>query len=174
MTIPGTPVLNVTLRFGSDDLVPVGRVALERGVALLEYDRAFIASGLEINSIYGALSSELVRARQPRTFDGLHGVFADSLPEAWGTLLMRRRAIALGIDDTSLTVLDRLAAVGSRGMGALTYEPDRSDAHDDGIDLDILAAESTRILEGRDSDVIAQLARLGGSSGGARPKIHVA
>ena len=112
---PGTP-LHVALEFAPDRIVPVGRLALDRGIAVLEYAPGFPASPLRINPLFGAPGAELVRAKEPRTFGGLHGALADSLPDAWGIELMRRRAAASGIDYGSLTVLDKLAIVGRRGM----------------------------------------------------------
>ncbi|MEA2666405.1 MAG: serine/threonine-protein kinase HipA [Candidatus Eremiobacteraeota bacterium] len=170
---PGTP-LRVSLEFAPNAIVPVGRVALDRGTAVLEYGPEFLASRLGINPLFPPPGAELVRAAEPRTFGGLHGVLADSLPDAWGELLMRRRTAASGIDYHALTVLDKLAAVGRRGMGALTYQPAFAASDEAGIDLELLARESLEVLEGRDSDVIPQLERLGGSSGGARPKVLVA
>jgi serine/threonine-protein kinase HipA len=170
----GTP-LRVSLDFAPDRNVRVGRLALDRGTAVLEYSAEFLASRLVVNPQLGAPGSELVRAREPRAFQGLHGVFADSLPDAWGEVLLRRRAAALDIDYASLTGLDKLAWIGRRGMGALVYEPDLHEhENDDAIDLDVLARESYEVLRGRDSDVVPRLERLGGSAGGARPKVLVA
>ena len=59
-------------------------------------------------------------------------------------------------------------------MGALVYRPEIPDAGDDVVDLDALAHEANEILDGRDSDVLPELERLGGTSGGARPKVLVA
>ena len=56
-------------------------------------------------------------------FEGLHGIFNDSLPDGWGRLLIDRRARQLGIEPSTLTPLDRLACVGSNGIGALCYAP---------------------------------------------------
>ena len=174
MNVPHVTPLHVSLEFAPNHLVPVGRLALDRGIAVLEYAPQFLTSRLTINPLFQPPGAALVQASDPRTFDGLHGVFADSLPDAWGELLMRRRAAANGIDYVTLTVLDKLAAVGRRGMGALTYQPEDSTTGDEPIDLDVLAHEASEILNGRDSDVLAQLERLGGSSGGARPKVLVA
>ena len=68
---------------------------------------------------------------------------------------MRRRAARVGIDFSSLTLLDRLAAVGMRGMGALVYQPDYSDGDVGTIDSDALATAANAVLEGRDTDIIA-------------------
>lgn len=170
---PGTP-LRVALAFGPHDVVPVGRLALDRGTAVLEYAPEFIASELTVNPYFERPGTALVRAQQPRVFDGLHGVFADSLPDAWGEELMKRRALVAGVDFHALTSLDRLAAVGHRGMGALTYEPDFAASDAGAIDLDVLAHEAQEVLEGRDTDVLSALEQVGGSSGGARPKVLVA
>ncbi len=174
MNVAHVTPLHVALEFAPNHVVPVGRLALDRGIAVLEYTPQFLTSRLTINPLFQSPGTALVQASDPRTFDGLHGVFADSLPDAWGELLMRRRAAANGIDYVTLTVLDKLAAIGRRGMGALTYQPEFPTAGDEPIDLDVLAREAAEILDGRDSDVIAQLERLGGSSGGARPKVLVA
>ncbi|HEV2737005.1 MAG TPA: HipA domain-containing protein [Candidatus Elarobacter sp.] len=172
-----TPVLRVALAFSPDHQVPVGRLALDGNVVVFEYDAAFAESGLSLNPAFGTIGPGLLHPRDPRAFRGLHGVFADSLPDAWGDLLVERRLRRAGVATSSLTVLDRLALVGRRGRGALVYEP-----ADDGaaaaiageIDLNRLAHEAGEVLEGHESAVLHELERLGGSSGGARPKVQVA
>jgi serine/threonine-protein kinase HipA len=170
---PRIGVLNVDLISSRTEATHVGRLASNRAGAVLEYDPAFIAGGTEINPLDPPKAGP-VPAREPRIFGGLHGVFADSLPDAWGEELVRRRCERNGIAYDSLTSLDRLAIVGRRGMGALAYRPEIPDDGDDAVDLDALAHESREILEGRDSDVLPKLERLGGTSGGARPKVLVA
>ena len=168
---PGTP-LRVQFDFGRMRTTSVGRLALDRQAAVFEYDRAFIGSGIVLNAL-DLPRAGLVHPRDPRA--GLHGVFADSLPDSWGQELVRRRAAKAGIDYRGLTVLDQLAAVGSRGPGALTYQPEIGiDDVDEAIDLDALAVESLEILSGAARDVTPLLRALGGSSGGARPKVLVA
>ena len=105
-------------------------------------------------------------------FDGLFGVFADSLPDNWGRLLLNRllREHKQNLDE--LTVLDRLAIVGKSGMGALTYYPEKSFSEQQKpVNLDELAEECAKILNTEYSDKLDELYRLGGTSGGARPKI---
>lgn len=174
MKLVRAKLLTVDLVSHGAERMRVGRLALDRAGAVFEYDPAFIESGLQINPLQ---APELgpIPARQPRIFGGLHGVFADSLPDAWGEELVRRRCAREGIEYGSLTAVDRLAIVGERGMGALVYEPYVPDEGDnDVIDFDVLAREANEILAGRDSDVLAELERLGGSSGGARPKVLIA
>lgn len=105
-------------------------------------------------------------------FGGLYGVFADSLPDNWGRLLLNRLLREHKQDPDKLTVLDRLAIVGKLGMGALTYYPERKfPEQQDNPDLDELARECQKILNTEYTDKLDELYRLGGTSGGARPKI---
>ena len=169
---PGEP-LRVTLAHAPNDEVVVGRLALDAGRAVFEYDEAFIASGMRLNPLWNAPSRALVRAQEPRAFKGLHGVFADSLPDAWGHALMRRRLAEQSVNYDDLTTLDRLALVGSTGVGALVYRPDYAEHPNGAIDLAAFAAGAIG-LEGTPTEVVEELASLGGSSGGARPKVFVA
>jgi serine/threonine-protein kinase HipA len=171
--LPPSTALRVGLAFAPGTPLAVGRLALDRAGAVFEYDPAFVASGRRINPL-DAPRAGPIPAREPRLFEGLHGVFADSLPDAWGTALLRRRCERAGIRFDTLSVLDRLAIVGMRGMGALVYQPVIPDPGDDAVDFDRLAEGAEAILEGRDSEVLPQLERLAGSSGGARPKVLVA
>lgn len=105
-------------------------------------------------------------------FQGLFGVFADSLPDGWGRLLLNRLLRSYKQNPDDLTVLDRLAIVGRSGMGALTYQPEREFLKQgDNLDLDELAAQCQKILNTEYSDNLDELYQLGGTSGGARPKI---
>ena len=135
-----------------------------------------MASGLDLSPVRHTTTRGLIRPYDASVFGGLHGVFHDSLPDGWGRLLVDRRARELGIEPATLTPLDRLACVGDQGMGALCYAPaaDVWGAMDTALDLDRLAADAGTVLAGRASDVIAELGRVGGSPGGARPKALVA
>ena len=113
-------------------------------------------------------------AARTRSFDGLHGFLADSLPDGWGYLLMRKRLAKLGIDIAALTPLERLALVGDHGRGALVFKPATTPADDvETLDLDALAHDATALLMGEESRLADTLAGLAGGSGGARPKVHV-
>ena len=169
---PGTPI-RVSFDFGVGQRVKVGRLLLDGGRGVLEYAAEFISSPLRLNPRYRP-STSLHLAEEPREFDGLHGVLADSLPDSWGALLVRRRAEANRIPYSSLTALDKLAIVGSRGMGALVYEPEIGSEAVAAIDLDTFADAAANLEQGLASDVLSEMERLGGSSGGARPKVLVA
>jgi serine/threonine-protein kinase HipA len=152
----------------------IGRLAWADGVAQLEWSPEAISAGLPISPLHYPLELGLHPARS-HTFDGLHGFLADSLPDAWGTLLLRRQLQKLGGNYDDLNPVDRLALVGRRGRGALVFEPETlADKNTSTIDLDQLAAESQNVLRGEGGELDELFARLGGGSGGARPKVHVA
>jgi serine/threonine-protein kinase HipA len=171
--LPPNAALEVDLIVSSSETVQAERLALDRPGAIFEYAPTFDKSGYQIDPLSSPAPGPIA-ARAPRIFDGLHGVFADSLPDAWGEELVRRRCRREGIEFASLTALDHLAIVGHRGMGALAYRPAVPDEGREEIDFDALASAATDVLEGGESDLLAELERLGGSSGGARPKILVA
>ncbi|MCF6344693.1 MAG: HipA N-terminal domain-containing protein [Devosiaceae bacterium] len=166
-----TPVkkVQVGINFGSD-VMPVGRLAMRERTIYFEYDRAFIERGLEISPFRLPLKSGVSRFDYD-TFEGLLGVFNDSLPDGWGRLLFDRFARTQGIVPSKVTPLDRLAHIGMHGMGALVFEPDynANDAHDT-INLDNLAKQAQDVLEGDSDEVLQELLSLNGSSAGARPK----
>ncbi len=171
---PGTPLV-VQFRWDDGDVQTVGRLGYRDRLAYLEYDESFLASGLELSPVRHTTTRGLIRPYDASVFGGLHGVFHDSLPDGWGRLLVDRRARELAIEPATLTPLDRLACVGDQGMGALCYAPtDVWGAINTPLDLDRLAADARRILAGHVSDLIAELGRLGGSPGGARPKVLLA
>jgi serine/threonine-protein kinase HipA len=129
---------------------------------------------LVLNPYRPNVDAGLLRAPEPRVFQGLHGMFADSLPDAWGEFLLRRRAERLRVDYASLSSLQKLALIGRRGPGALVYEPAFETPDVEPVDLELLAHEAAEVFEGRATEMGELLERLGGSSGGARPKVLVA
>ena len=172
---PGDP-LNVALRWDADTLQPVGRLAYRDRLAYLEYDADFMACGLDPSPVHDGPAPGLVTPEDRHVFEGLHGLFNDSLPDGWGRLLVDRRARQLGAGPADLTPLDRLACVGETGIGALVYAPVSEiwDAVEGALDLDRLARDARRVLEGEAGELVAELGRVGGSPGGARPKALIA
>lgn len=164
--------INVGLSFDSTT-IPVGRLAIHDKRIYFEYDAAFIPLGLNISPIKCPVVPG-VKTFDRDLFEGLAGVFNDSLPDGWGRLLLDRHMRTHGIMPESLTPLDRLARVGCWGMGALVYEPDCSliDSSDI-LDLDVIAAHSEQVLSGESTDVLDELILLNGSSAGARPKAMI-
>ena len=165
--------LNVALGFGAQKIT-VGKLATKNRQVYFEYDAGFLQKSLEISPFKLPLQGG-VQTFEPQLFEGLPGVFNDSLPDGWGRLLLDRSLRADGITPDTFAPLDRLAHVGRHGMGALIYEPDYSaDISDPQIDLDALSEQSRHILAGESSDVLDELLVLNGSSAGARPKAMIA
>lgn len=154
----------------------VGKLAALSNTILFQYAPEFLDSGINISPFRLPLSPE-VKEDPKRTFDGLFGVFNDSLPDGWGLLLLDRALQKKGSSLHACLPLQRLAMVGVHGMGALEYTPAAKQSEEavSVAELDALADESLRIL--RDAPVDAgqldKLIQLNGSSAGARPKILV-
>jgi serine/threonine-protein kinase HipA len=171
---PGTPLWISLCEAPRAPPRPIGRLAWADGVAQLEWASEAISAGISISPLHYPLEPGLHPARS-RELNGLHGFLADSLPDAWGTLLTKRRLAKLGHDFAALNPVDQLALVGSRGRGALVFAPETLPEEQAGpIDLDALAIDSLHILQGGEGELDNLLTRLGGGSGGARPKVHVA
>ena len=158
---------------GSAERQLLGRLAYKNRSILFEYDTVFLASGLELSPFKLPLKAGVLRC-EDRTFDGLFGVFNDSLPDGWGKLLLDRMLLKKGIKPGDLTPLDRLCYVGKHGMGALAYEP-AADSYKltDHINLDKIADECLQFQESDDDQFVDDLLAMNGSSSGARPKVLV-
>ena len=161
--------VKVSLNFDGKP-IPVGRLAIRGRTIYFEYDSAFIKRGIEISPLRLPLQSGL-HSFDYDLFEGLPGVFNDSLPDGWGRLLFDRFIRSQGILPADVTPLDRLARIGSHGLGALVFEPNHSgdDTHN-AISLDNLAEQAQDVLDGRSDEVLQELLSLNGSSAGARPK----
>lgn len=153
----------------------VGTLALTSDhLAAFEYSGEWLENGFSISPLSLPLRSGLFLPKSYEPFEGLFGVFADSLPDGWGRLLLDRVLRERGIDPNSLNVLSRLAIVGNSGMGALEYRPSEElKTSMKEADLDELAAAVQKVFEEKDSKDLDLLFKLGGSSGGTRPKVNL-
>ena len=149
----------------------VGMLLQDKQRIFFEYSPDFPKSGIELSPFKLPLKSGVFEEKS-HVFDGLFGLFNDSLPDGWGCLLLDRKLRKLGKFYAEITPLDRLSLIGANPMGALEYEPAAGDSDLYGdIELDSLSGEVDRILDGEESLVLDELLKLNGSSGGARPKI---
>ncbi|WP_394920025.1 type II toxin-antitoxin system HipA family toxin [uncultured Robinsoniella sp.] len=150
----------------------VGTMALYKGkLAAYEYDKEWVADGFSISPFSLPLEQKVFIPKM-EPFDGIYGIFADSLPDGWGRLLVDRLMLKNRINPYEVGNLNRLGIVGNSGMGALTYEPDfHFDLEKPCLDFDKIAEECSKILKTQYSENLDELFQMGGSSGGARPKI---
>ena len=165
--------LNVYLKYIPTEPIMVGTlVETNDKKFFFEYDSKYLESGYNISpfklSFTGGLQGN--KDNYPRES---FGVFNDSLPDGWGVLLMDRFFRKTNRNLRNITIIDRLAYIGNRGMGALTYEPADNISHSDSdlLDLRELSENSMEILQGKPCEVLPAMAGAGGSPGGARPKI---
>ncbi len=121
-----------------------------------------------------------VFADLPRSaYGGLPPIFADSLPDTFGTGLVDHWLQSHGLAREEITSLDRLACLGRRTMGALTYEPDRGPGgRPTAVDMRSLVESARRVLNGElvsatGEDALREIIRLGSSAGGAQAKAVV-
>ena len=151
----------------------VGTLALmKNNIVAFEYDNEWVNNGFSISPFSLSLKKQVFIPKID-PFDGLYGVFSDSLPDGWGRLLVDRMLNSQNINPREISTIDRLAIVGENGMGALSYKPEYNLLEDNDYkeDYDSLALSCKKILNTEYSADLDNLFRLGGSSGGARPKI---
>ena len=172
----------------------VGHLGYEPGqteIATFEYAPDFVRSGVQLSPLVMRHPPLTHRfdAISRRTFKGVPGIIADSLPDKFGNQLIDIFMAERGRPSEAITTLDRLLYVGARGMGALEYEPSEAfgDIQDPSIALDLRAltelasAVATRQGAAR-QDLLGtgsraqglRLIRVGSSAGGARAKAVVA
>ena len=152
---------------------PLGSLADNGADLLFEYSPQARAKGIELSPRALKLRAQAYGdfpAHQHR----LPGLISDALPDGWGLLLMDRIFAKQGRGRGDISPLDRLAFVGDRAMGALAFEP-ASDMALSSADLELLslAREAKVVVSGGRSAALQELALLGGSPHGARPKVLV-
>ncbi|MFN0062210.1 MAG: type II toxin-antitoxin system HipA family toxin [Myxococcaceae bacterium] len=172
----------------------VGAVSYPPGqsdVAVFEYNPDFLDSGIQIAPLTMPLRPGTFRFPElsAHTFKGLPGMLVDSLPDKFGTQLIDKYLASLGRSPDAITAIDRLHYVGTRGMGALEYQP--AEAFGTGtqvggiLDLaeitelahltlarDGALAKALRVAKTKQAAF--DLIRIGTSAGGARAKAIVA
>ena len=114
--------LNVYRRLSDGRQVIAGRLAQNSAGVFYQYDEDYLTRYHSLSPFNLPFDTTLCKA--PKTpHQGLHGLFADSLPDGWGLLLMDRVFRRHGLLSQQLTAMDRLAYIGDRGVGALSYAP---------------------------------------------------
>lgn len=156
-------------------------VELAGGRVLFEYDNTFRGSGLEISPIHLPLSRQGPVAfddlqRRP-AFQGLPGVLADALPDAFGNKVIRAWFAARGQAERALSPVQRLLYVGERALGALTFHPaeslDLRPAERESLEIAELVADARKVVAGAPGVAVPEIYRIGASAGGMRPKALV-
>ena len=169
----------------------IGAVSLEEGdeVAAFEYDPAFAGSGIEISPLTMPLSNRVYTFPElsRKTFYGLPGLLADSLPDKFGHVLINAWLASQGRQPDSFNVVERLCYTGERGMGALEFAPATGPKARQAsrIQIDKLVELASEILTHRNNlqasfadksreRALTDILRVGTSAGGARAKAVIA
>ena len=165
--------LHIELAFDPNNVRAVGQIAWDsaRRSAAVEWDPAFLANPLPISPYHIKTLAGLYRTDNPAAFEGLPGVFGDSLPDGWGRLLIDRELERRGSGRTAITPVDRLAIVGTHGMGAFIYRPEERSVDPNSVDLEWFADLAISMGEDASVEDLRKARVAAGGSAGARPKI---
>jgi serine/threonine-protein kinase HipA len=166
--------LEVRLTFAPGEHRTVGQLAEADRRIYFEYDDAFLQNPLWL-SPFKLPPEPGLREHRDLSFGPMFGLFDDSLPDGWGLLLMDRYFARRRLPLEPVSPLDRLAYLGDRTMGALTYHPParQEDVDHQLLNLNGMSREAYRVMAGKSARLLPQLLRAGGSPGGARPKVLV-
>jgi serine/threonine-protein kinase HipA len=156
----------------------VGAVIEDRqGQVVFEYTDDFRASGLELSPVHLPLARRgpisFPELRRSESFQGLPGLLADSLPDAFGNAVIRRYFVRAGTPDAALSPVQKLLYIGDRAMGALEFRPalDQIDGRaDEALQIALLVEEARRVIDGDTEVAVPEMMQVGASAGGARAK----
>jgi len=150
-----------------------------------EYDPAWRRSGLDLAPLLMPRSSRRrvfsFPALSAETYQGLPPMIADAAPDRFGNGIIDAVLAREGVPPSEVTALDRLAYVGARGMGALTFEPDVSPAMvPTALEMSRLVEDARAAVQGDlggdrvATESLNELIQVGTSAGGARAKAIIA
>ena len=162
------------------------------GLASFEYDDAFKREGWDLSPLKMPIRSRINIFSFPELrkkvhteldcFKGLPGMLADSLPDNYGNQLSNTWLARRGRPENSMNPVETLCFIGTRGMGALEFEPATSNRNPETFDVEMnsLVEIARKMLNQReqfetnlqeeDEQAIRNILRIGTSAGGARPK----
>jgi len=174
----------------------VGAVAWDEsnGIASFEYDPEFIKTGMELAPIKMPLSSKIYSFAENRasrniefeSFKGLPGLLADVLPDRYGNQLINSWLAQNGRPANSMNPVEQLCFIGTRGMGALEFEPAqfKSSKYTFHVEINSLVDIAQKILQKREhfetnineneQEAMMEILKIGTSAGGVRPKAIIA
>ena len=158
-------------------------------VSKFQYDPSFVKSKIQISPLKMPLSDKIYTfpELQERSFQGLPGLLSDSLPDTYGNTLIDTWLATQGRTTDSFQSVERLCYTGTRGMGAIEYNPSSGPSPSESKDISIspLIELASKILSHRESldtiltsdseeKALTEILRIGTSAGGARAKALIA
>ncbi len=172
----------------------VGAIAWDdlTGIGSFEFEPAFLTKNWDLSPVMMPVSEargrifSFVSLRDIRSFRGLPGLLADTLPDRYGNALIDAWLARRGRASGSMNPVEILCFTGSRGIGALEYEPVIPGGSDVStkVEIDELVTMANEILEGRrnfsaalssnEEKEMLDIIKIGTSAGGARAKAVIA
>lgn len=150
----------------------VGYLKQQDEQILFQYDIDWQHHGFSISPFSLPLDNNIHICKNDN-FEGVFGVFYDSLPDGWGRLLIHKQMQKNGINYERLPILTKLSLIGNKGLGGLQYIPSQyDDRYEIDFDLDSIASIATNVYLDL-SDDLDKIYDMAGSSGGARPKANI-
>jgi serine/threonine-protein kinase HipA len=172
----------------------IGAVAwnAETGLASFEYDSKFINTKSDLAPLKMPIANTNKRIfsfpelREVKTFKGLPGLLADVLPDDYGNQLINSWLAQNGRPENSMNPVEMLCFIGTRGMGALEFEPSQFKVNKRAFDIEVdsLVTITQKMLYKREGfeanlnqdeqQAMMDILKIGTSAGGARPKAIIA
>ncbi len=171
----------------------IGAVAWDENTKLasFEFDPAFLAKKQDLSPIRMPISTgnqifSFPELRNTTTFNGLPGLLADSLPDRYGNQLIDAWLAQQGRPANSMNPVEKLCFIGTRGMGALEFQPAhfKTAKNTFSVEVESLIKLSKKILQQRsgfetkldegEQQAMKDILRIGTSAGGMRAKAIIA
>lgn len=168
----------------------------KRNLASFQYDKKFLGKKWDLSPLKMPMRNgdriysfpELLPSKDSiqDTFKGLPGLLADSLPDKYGNLLIDKWLAQNGRVPNNMNPVEKLCFIGTRGMGALEFEPSqiKTSKNTFSIEIKSLVEIAQKMLSNRESfetklepdeqQAMEQILKIGTSAGGARPKALIA
>ncbi|AXT49628.1 type II toxin-antitoxin system HipA family toxin [Aquimarina sp. BL5] len=161
----------------------------DKKYASFEFFPDFLRNNWDVSPIHmPILNSEKRIYSFPRinedTYKGLPGMLSDVLPDDFGNRLIDQWLLLNNIPKAQFTPLDRLCYIGTRGMGALEFQPARNIGKkiSSTVEIDKLVTLAQKVLNSREkialniseTEHLNELIKVGTSAGGQRAKAIIA
>ena len=153
----------------------VGTLAMDQEERIyFQYEEKWIQEGFSVSPFSLPLKNGLFEARNDN-FSGLFGVFADSLPDGFGTLIVDRYLAKHGINPAKVSLLTRLTLLNDTSLGGLEYQPCQSDfsSLEEITDFDRRRKELEELMENKATSDFDALYHSSSAAGGSRPKANI-
>jgi serine/threonine-protein kinase HipA len=141
------------------------------GLVSFAYDKKWLSDGFSLSPFSLPLTPDVFTPKN-KSFGGLFGVFADSLPDTWGSKITTRYLEQKGYDPLNFNILAHLQLLTPKSLGALRYGGTEIDSAFS-EDLDALQGDIEALIAEEEARPLDDLMAEGGTSGGANPKAHL-